>query len=455
MSPGSEAGLPQPRRRLAIASVLTAMSLVVLDAGMVNVALPTMARSLAATPGEAVLVVTAYQTALVMTLLPCAALGSRFGERRVFQCGVALFIAASVLCAVSPSLPLLVAARFLQGLGGAAVMALGVSLLRFCVSPEQLGSAVGWNALTVALSSAAAPTLGGIVIGGLAWPWLFLVNLPVGVAALMAARGLPSMPGTLKPLDPVSMGLNGAGFALLVLAAEALARSPHTSLALAALAGIAFSALVRREIPKAAPLFPLDLLRGRSFRLSVIASICCFTGQAAGLVALPFYLQHDLGQSPLTTGLYLAPWPLGVAAAAAVAGRLSDRISTAWLCAVGGGVLAVGLAAIALWPLNGSPLPLLASSAVCGIGFGLFQTPNNRNLFLAAPPDRSAAAGGIQGTARLTGQVFGAILMTLLFAAAQPGTAPRIGMAVGAVFALAAGLISILRKPRRSAYADA
>lgn len=450
---GGEASgaLAHPRRAVAITSVLTAMTLVVMDAGMVNVALPTMAASLGARPADAVLVVTAYQTALVMALLPCAALGERLGNRRVFQGGVAIFIAASMLCALSPSLPWLVGARLLQGLGGAAVMALGVALLRASVSQARLGAAVGWNALTVALSSAAAPTVGALVVAGLGWPSLFLVNLPIGAMALLATLGLPPVAGAAKRLDAVSMALNGATFALLVVGAEALPRSPVAAAVLFGSAALAFATLVRRERPKAAPMFPLDLLGDRSFRLSVIASVLCFTGQAAALVALPFYLQHQLGLSPLQVGLYMSPWPLSVAAAAAVAGRLSDSLPTAWLCAAGGGLLAVGLAATALWPLPGASAAFVGLAVTCGVGFGLFQVPNNRNMFMAAPPERSGAAGGMQGTARLTGQVFGAVLVTLLFAVTPIASAPRTALAAGAVFALAAGLVSLLRSPVRGA----
>lgn len=187
----ADSGLPPPRRKIAIVAVLTAMSLVVLDAGMANIALPTMARSLHATPDLAVLVITAYQTALVMTLLPCAALGEWLGYRRVFVWGVVVFTVASALCALSPSLPWLVVARFIQGLGGAAVMALGVALLRSSVPERMLGAAIGWNALTVALSSAASPAIGALVLAGMDWPWLYLVNLPLGAMALCATRALP------------------------------------------------------------------------------------------------------------------------------------------------------------------------------------------------------------------------------------------------------------------------
>ena len=440
-------GLPQPRRGIAIAAVLTAMSLVVLDAGMANVALPTMARALQASPAAAVLIVTAYQLALVMALLPCAALGERFGYRAAFIGGVALFTAASVLCALAPSLPWLVAARFIQGLGGAAVMALGVALLRFSVPDRQLGAAIGWNALTVALSAAASPALGALILAGMGWPWLYLVNLPLGALALVASRALPAPRGTAQRIDALSVALNGVAFASLVIGAELLPRKPVAAVLLLAIAGVAMTTLVRREAPKTAPMIPLDLLRGRAFRISAVASVCCFAGQTAGLVALPFYLQHALGQTPLTTGLYMTAWPLSVAATAVVAGRLADRVSTAWLCALGGGCLAIGLAATALWPLQGDPRLIMAFTVVCGLGFGLFQTPNNRSMFLSAPAERSGAAGGLQGTARLTGQTAGAVLMTLLFSLTSMDAAPRIGLGIGAVLALAAGLVSLLRGP--------
>lgn len=291
------------RSRLAIASVLMALALVVLDASIVNVALPTLSRSLRVTAAASVLVVTAYQTALVMALLPCAALGESLGYRRVFIGGVALFTLASALCAMAPTLAWLVAARFAQGLGAAAVMALGVALLRTVVPAHKLGVAIGWNALVVALTSASGPTTGAIVLSLASWPWLFAVNVPLGVLVLASALALPGRQGSERPLDWLSMAMNMAAFALLVLGAESLPRAPDLAGLLLVGGALTLIVLVRREIPKAWPLIPLDLLDERSFRLSVIASIFCFTGQAASIVALPFYLQHALGLSPLAAGL--------------------------------------------------------------------------------------------------------------------------------------------------------
>ena len=443
-------GLQGPRRNAAIAAVLAAMVLAVLDASIANVALPNMARSLQVSPGMAVWIITAYQTALVMGLLPCAALGESLGYRRVFTMGVALFTAASALCALSPSLPWLVAARFLQGLGGAAIMALGIALLRLVVPQRQLGAAIGWNALAVALSSAAGPTIGAVLLSGASWPWLFALNLPLGGLVLLASRALPDLAGTARPVDRFSVALNAAVFASLVVGAEVLVDQPVLAAALLAAAAISLAALIRREMPRAAPLIPLDLLRAESFRISVMASVCCFAGMTMGLLALPFYLQHSLGQDTLMTGLYMTPWPLTVAVAAPLSGHLSNRVPTAWLCAAGGTCLALGLAAASLWPLHGSARPLVPITMLCGLGFGLFQVPNNRNMFLSAPRERAGAAGGMQGTARLAGQTAGGVVMSLLFTVASVESAPRVGLGIGAVLTLVAGLVSVLRvKPMR------
>ena len=362
------------------------------------------------------------------------------------QLGIALFTAASVLCAVSPSLPWLVASRFLQGLGAAAVMALGIALLRLIVPHHQLGAAIGWNALAVALSSAAGPTVGTVILSVTSWPWLFALNLPLGGAVLLATRALPDIAGTARPLDRFSVALNGAAFASPVLGAEMLVAEPALAAALLTLAAVSLASLIRREMQKEAPMIPLDLLRDASFRISVIASICCFAGVTMGLLSLPFLLQHGLGQNTLATGFYMTPWPLAVAIAAPMAGRLASRIPTARLCAAGGVSLAVGLTSISLWPFQDSLSPLVLLTMLCGFGFGLFQVPNNRNMFLSTPRERSGAAGGMQATARLAGQTAGAVITSLLFTMAPASEAPKVALGIGAVLTLTAGLVSVLRQ---------
>ena len=440
-----EDGLPTPQRHYATLAIMATLVLVVLDGAIANVALPTLAATLQVPAAASIWVVNGYQLALVMTLLPCAALGESLGLRRVFIIGVALFTAASLMCALSPSLPWLVAARFVQGVGGAAVLALGIGLIRFTYPHRLLGSIIGWNATVIALSAAAGPTIGAAILSVTSWPWLFAVNLPAGAVVLLLARFLPQPTGTGRRIDRISAALNALGFATLILGVARVTTTPALAAALLVIAAVSFVLLVRREMPQAAPLVPLDLLRARPFRISVIASVCCFAGQMASYVALPFHLQHALGQSDLATGLLMTPWPLVVAIAGPLSGRLADRVSNGLLCAIGGLLLVTGLAIAAVLPAEAGLLPLEGCLMLAGLGFGLFQTPNNRNMLLSVLKARSGAVGGMQATARLLGQTIGSIIMALLFTVASATTAPRIGLAVSAALTLAGGLVSAMR----------
>ena len=423
-------GILEPGQLWALVGVLLATVLVVLDGTIVNVALPTISTELRVSASQVIWVVTAYQMALVMALFPCAALGDKVGHRTLYVGGVALFTLASALCVMAPSFGWLVTARFIQGLGGAGIMALNAALLRAIVPQRMLGRAIGWSALTVALSSAAGPTLGAVILSLADWRWLFAVNLPVGLVTLLALKRLPQGRPTQRSLDLPSMGLNALGFATLVLGVDRLAAAPAQGVVLMAAAAAAFVALVVREWRVEAPLIPLDLLRVSAFRLSVLASVCCFGAQIAGIVALVFDFQNRLGESALVTGLALTPWPLTVAVAAPLAGRLADRVSTAALCTFGAVCLAAGLLLAAWMTQEQHLLPLVASTVLCGLGFGFFQVPNNRNMLLAAPRARSAAAGGMQATARLSGQTAGAVASSLVFHLVAASHAPQIGLLV-------------------------
>lgn len=440
------------RSALAIASVLTALMLVVLDASIVNVALPTLSRALQAPAASAVLVVTAYQAGLVMALLPCAALGESLGHRRIFMLGVALFTAASAACAVAPNLVWLVMARLAQGLGAAAVMSLGVALLRTIVPAHRLGVAIGWNALVVALTSAAGPTVGALVLSLANWPWLFAINLPLGLLVLVAAGALPRAPGSARQLDRANVALSMSAFGLMIIGAEMIVKAPAIGVVALAAGALSLMTLIRREASNTAPLLPIDLLRAHSFRRSVMASVCCFIGQGAGLIALPFYLQHGLGLSPLEAGLYITPWPLMAAVSATLAGRMAKPSATAPLCAAGCAFLSAGLLAASAWPLAEAPVTIMPIVMLCGLGFGLFQVTNNRNMFLSAPIERSGAAGGLQSMARLTGQTTGVVVMTLLFSRLSLDAAPRVGLAIGALLTLAAGLLSTFHRTTHEPY---
>lgn len=445
-SGGSERAVASagPRRVVSIGAVLSAMALVVVDAASTNLSLPSIASALSTAPSTAILVVTAYQLAVVMALLPSAALGERFGSRRVFAAGVVTFTAAALMAAASASLPWLLLARFIQGLGASAILALGVALLRSAVSDRLLGAAIGWNAMTVAIAAAAGPAVAALVLSSFSWNWLFVFELPLGLLVLVATRALPRVVSSSEHVNYVSIALNFVAFGGLIFGINIAAHRPLAAAGVILASTFVFAALVAREANQPRPLLPLDLLRSASFRNSVLASVLCFIGQTAGLIALPFYLQEGLGLSPLVAGLYMTAWPLSVAGTALFAGRFSRWASTSALCALGGALLALGMFGVALWPLSGPSL-LVPFTMTSGIGFGLFQIANNRNMFLAAPLARSGAAGGMQGTARLLGQAGGAALVAQLFMLAPMATAPNLAIGVAAVFALSAGVISVFR----------
>jgi DHA2 family multidrug resistance protein-like MFS transporter len=340
---------------------------------------------------------------------------------------------------------MLVAARFVQGLGGGAVMALGVTNLRLSVPQRLLGAIIGINAMTIAIASAAGPGIAGAILAVAPWPWLFAINIPLGLVVLASGTVLARTDGVARRLDGRAMAANTLMFILFFLGADRIAQSPMTGCLLIAVSVICFFALLRIERRSAAPLVPTDLFAAAAFRFSVIASVCCFTGQMLGLLALPFYLQHRLGMMTTQAGLYMMPWPAAVALIAPVSGWLANRVKTAWLCAAGGALLAVGLAGVGLLQAGPHGATFLIGTVIAGLGFGLFQTPNNRVLLLSAPKARSGAAGAVQGTARLTGQTFGAIAMAVIFEVAPLASAPEIALLLAAAFACLAAIVSLGR----------
>lgn len=444
--PGAlEDGLPAPRRHLAVVVLLLALVLVVLDGAIANVALPTIAASFRTDAAATVWVVSSYQLAVLIALLPCGALGEIFGPRRVFLIGVAVFTLGSAACAFATSLPVLVVARFGQGLGGGAIMALATMNLRHAVPRRMLGTIIGFNAMTVAISSAAGPGIAGAILAVADWPWLFLVNLPIGAIVLLAGRILPRTDGVKRRLNGAVLLTNTVMFLAFFTGADRMAEAPVLGSVLIAGAALCLVAVLRLERGSDTPLVPTDLLAEPAFRIAVIASISCFTGQMLSYVALPFYLQHTLNMPPALAGLYMMPWPAAVIIVAPIAGRLADHVETARLCAAGGALLAVGIAIAGLVPPDPKGTAFLIGTVVAGIGFGLFQTPNNRILLLSAPKARSGAAGAMQGTARLLGQTCGAISMSLVFAVVPPIGAPNVALILASACAAVAGFVSLRR----------
>ncbi|MDX1804408.1 MAG: MFS transporter [Alcanivorax sp.] len=439
-------GLPASRRRWAMLAIAVSVGMAVMDNNIVNVALPTMARNLGVSPSQSVWVINAYLLAVATTLLPLSSLGDIVGYRRIYQGGLALFTLASLACAFSSSLTTLTVARFIQGLGAAGIMSVNAALVRFIYPSRKLGQGIGLIAMIVALSTAAGPTVASAILSVAHWPWLFAINIPLGLLALLLASShLPMTPRAHHRFDLASAVLNALGMGLLVFAIDSLAHGGNLAPTLLelAVAALVITLLVRRQLNRPAPLLPVDLLRIRPFRLAIATSSCAFTSQMAAFITLPFYLHDQLGYSAVTTGLMMTPWPVAVALTAPVAGRLADRYPIGLLCSSGLLIKLTGLLLIASLPQTPPTAAILACMALCGIGFGLFQSPNNRAIIGSAPRHRSGGAGGMQGTARLFGQTVGAALTALIFALWPGHIVPALLMAV--TFDAVAATISLLR----------
>jgi MFS transporter, DHA2 family, multidrug resistance protein len=377
----------------------------------------------------------------------------------VYLAGVAVFTIASALCSLAESLPMLAVARAVQGAGAAGMMSVNAALVRLTYPSEQLGRGVALNSVVVATASVAGPAVAAAVLSVANWPWLFAVNVPLGLVLLvLGARVLPrnvdarAGSGRLSPLDVL---LNAGMFCLLFLGADALGVRAGREDAAGLLTGagllgasIVVGALhVRRQLLQTHPLLPIDLLRIRIFRLSMATSVCAFCAQTLAYIALPFLLLDAWHMTAGQGGLLMACWPAAVIAAATMAGRLIGRYPGGLLGAIGLGVLALGLALLTEAALHAQAPSLAWRMAVCGVGFGLFQSPNNHTILTSAPPNRSGAASGMLGTARLTGRSLGAVCIAAVFAAAGPqhGRGALFALGLAASFAAAAAVFSGLR----------
>lgn len=430
-------------------AIALGITVAVLDGAIANVALPTIARELHASPAQSIWIVNAYQLAIIVSLLSLSFLGDMLGYRRVYQCGLVLFTCTSLFCALSDSLSMLTFARVLQGFGGAALMSVNTALIRIIYPQRHLGRGMGINSLIVAVSSAAGPTVAAAILSVASWQWLFLINIPVGIAALyLALRFLPDnqQKSQAQRFDIVSGVMNALTFGLLISLLSGFAQGVDSRLLLAELILLLVvgTLFIRRQLRMTFPLLPVDLFRIPVFALSIGTSVCSFCAQMLAMVSLPFFLQSVLGRSEVATGLLLTPWPLATMVMAPIAGRLIERVHAGLLGAIGLAMFACGLFALALLPASPADGDIVWRMILCGAGFGLFQSPNNHTIISSAPRHRSGGASGMLGTARLLGQASGAALVALMFNLfATQGT--HFSLLLAGSFASSAALVSALR----------
>lgn len=440
-------GLPPERRRWAVLAIFTALAMAALDTAIANIALPAIAADLNTTPADVIWVVNVYQIAMVATLLPFAALGEIVGHQRIYLWGLLLFTVASLACALAWSLPSLLIARILQGLGASAVMSVNTALVRFVYPSKLHGRGFGNNALVVATAFTLGPALASGILAIASWPWLFAINIPFGVAAiLIGMRTLPATPRATHAFDIPGALLTSISLCLFIVGIGSAAhKAPAWAVAIELAGAVIFGAwLIRRQAGHPAPMLPVDLFRRPMFSLSVATAVCSFAVQGLAFVSLPFYFEDVLHRTQVETGFFMMPWSIVVGIMAPIAGRLSDRHPAGMLGGVGLLMLAVGMALLAMLPPSPSVLDIVWRMLICGCGFGFFQSPNMKAIMSSAPAGRSGGASGIVATARLIGQTIGAALAALCFAIADKDGA-TLALALGAGFGALGCIMSFLR----------
>ncbi|GLZ42861.1 MFS transporter [Actinokineospora sp. NBRC 105648] len=437
--------------RWALAGLSLSVLLSALGTSSANVALPTLARAFSASFQQVQWVVLAYLLAITTLIVSVGRLGDLIGRRRLLLAGITLFTAESVLCGVAPALWVLVVARAGQGLGAAVMLALTMAFVGETVPKERTGSAMGLLGTMSAVGTALGPSLGGLLIAGPGWQAIFLVNVPLGVLALLLSyRYLPA-----DREVPKRTGFDHVGTTLLALTLGAYALAVTIgrgsfgvlNVVLLVVAALGVGLFVRAESRVAAPLIRLSMFRDRALSASLAMSALVSTVMMATLVVGPFYLARTLGLGEALVGLVLSVGPVVTALTGVPAGRVADRLGAQRMTVVGLAAMVVGCVVLSVIPtsLAGYIAPIVLVTA----GYAVFQTANNTAVMTDVPADRRGVVSGMLNLSRNLGLVTGASVMGAVFALAASAddvtTASPGAVAAGmrTTFAIAAGLIAV------------
>lgn len=442
-------GLHRPRIYYAMVATFSGLFLAVLDGTICNVALPSISEDLQVSSSDSIWIINAFQLVIMMSLLPFSSLGELFGYKRIYLFGMAVFTVGSLFCSLTATLPLLVVARVFQGIGAAMIMSVNTSLVRIIYPKRHLGKGVGLNATVVAIASVAGPTLAAAILSVASWPWLFAINVPVGIITFYLGRKyLPANPTRVlgRRFKWKEALFNALTFGLLIGCIEAYSHDVSHTTILAGAVCLLFVGVqyVRMQLHDKYPMLPFDLLKIPAFSLSVVTSVLSFTSQMLAMVAMPFLLVNTFHYEAVGTGLLMTSWPLVIVFVAPMAGWLVGKVHPGILGGIGLTIMSAGCFLLAFVPVDTTPLGLVWRLMLCGMGFGFFQSPNNHMLLSSAPPHRTGSASGMLATARLLGQTTGAALVALLFHLFGD-TAPHDAMLLAGVLTLCGAFSSVTR----------
>jgi EmrB/QacA subfamily drug resistance transporter len=431
-----------PSVRWALAGLSLSMLMPSLDTSIANAGLPTLARAFGASFQDVQWAILAYLLAITALIVSVGRLGDIVGRRRLLLAGIGLFTAASLLCGLAPTLWLLVAARAVQGLGAAIMMALTVALVRETVPKEKTGSAMGLLGTMSAIGTTLGPSLGGVLMSGLGWQAIFLVNVPLGVLNLLLAYRTLPRDRRVPRADRPGFDTLGTLLLALTLAAYALAmttghgRFDRLNLALLLAAGLGAGLFVLAQAKARSLLVRLALFRDPALSASLVTNVVVATVMMTTLVVGPFYLSRGLGLDTALVGLVLSVGPAISALSGVVAGRIVDRFGAPTMVLVGLVEMAAGAAALTVLPQSFGVAGYLAAIAILTPGYQLFQAANTTAVMSDIPADRRGVVAGLLSLSRNLGLITGASAMGAVFAAA----AATVDMATAAPQAVAAGM---------------
>lgn len=458
--------MPHPPGRHAVVwtMILTsaALFIVTLDNLVVTTALPTIRHDLHATIQQLEWTVNAYTLTFAVLLLTGAALGDRFGRRRMFAVGIGVFVIGSAGAALAPTIDWLIAARAFQGVGGAIVTPLTLTILSAAVPAERRGAALGiWGAVG-GLAVGLGPVVGGAIVEGASWQWIFWINVPIGLVVIpLALTRLEESYGPNRALDLPGLGLASTalfGIVFGIIRGSQVGWGATQVVVSLVLGGLLLAGFVAWELRAPAPMLPMRFFRNRTFTAANLASLLMFFGMFGAIFLLTQFLQTVQGYSPLSAGLRVLPWTAMPLIVAPIAGALSDRIGGRVLMAAGIGLQAIALALLAA---IASPtvayVALIPPFVIAGIGMGLFFAPVANVVLGSVRPQEEGQASGANNAIRELGGVLGVSVLTTVFAHYGSYASPQSyvnglvpAVYVGAVIAGAGALAALFITRHRS-----
>jgi EmrB/QacA subfamily drug resistance transporter len=424
-------GNEQPNKWVVFAILAVGIFMATLDTSIVNISLPTIAHFFSVPLSGAVeWVIIAYLVVTAGVLLTVGRLADSVGRKPIWVAGLIIFTAGSALSGASVSLGMLIAARALQGLGGAFVLAISPAMLTSAFPANERGRALGLNAVIVALGVSVGPTLGGIITENFSWNWIFYVNVPLGIIGIIATLRVlrESANQGRERFDPVGALLLAIGLVTLTLGlsfGQQWGWNSPLLISTLVISALGFIGLVIVEQRVSNPIIDVVLLRSRVFLSANVSLILSFLALFAVSFLLPFYLEELRGYSTLQAGLLLTPLALTIAVVAPFSGTLADRIGTRWLASAGLAIACVGLVFMSQLNAQSSTFDIIWRLVFTGVGQALFQSPNNSALMGAAPRGHQGSASGFLATGRVVGQSVSVALAGAIFASLGGSAAGR------------------------------